>query len=234
MAKLTEHITTSELTYWEEEYKKGGIPSSVRERPSNVVVSFCSFVKQYYETAKTAVDLGCGTGRNSFYLASEGFDFTAVDYAQSQIERITDQVQLNSKLRINPVLHDIAKPWPFLSESFDIAIDCFCFKHQMHPAGIRNYIRELHRALRNGGYYLLYLAAKDDGYYKQFAQDGQVGPGTIIIDPANEIASRLYDVEEIKELFGGLTILRELTKDGENQMHGKTYSRRSHVFYMTK
>lgn len=172
MTKLPEQLKTSDSSLWEEEYRNGGIPSSVRNRPSNVVVDFRAFVKEHAPEARTVIDLGCGTGRNSLYLASEGFDVTAVDYVRSQVDQIAERTRAKG-WNVVPIWHDIGKPWPFPNDSFDVAIDCFCFKHQINATAVENYIGELWKTLKGGGYYLLFLAAKEDGYYKQFLAQNQ-------------------------------------------------------------
>jgi SAM-dependent methyltransferase len=231
MSHMLEEIKSSPPSLWELEYQEGGIPSSVRRQPSNVVIEFQNFLRTTVPESRTALDIGCGTGRNSFYLAREGFAVTAIDYVQAQVDQIAHNIE---GLNIRPICCDIAEPWPFEANSFDVAIDCFCFKHLIHGAAVANYVKELSRTMRCGGYYLLFLAAKEDGYYMQYPVREQSGRGTVIIDPENRIASRLYDIDEIKTLFREHELVFTATKHGENIMHRKKYERSSHVLYLRK
>ena len=81
---------------------------------------------------------------------------------------------------------------------------------------------------------MLFLATRDDGYYRQFAVPGQYGVGSIIIDEGNNIASRLYSRDEIEGLFQGFDVLEFKEKRSTNEMHGKLYDRCSAVWYLRK
>lgn len=77
---------------WAAEYKRQGIPSSFRKDPSNALVEFISWLeKQASNEKQKAADLGCGLGRNSFYLASHGFSVTAIDLLQSNANAINEE-----------------------------------------------------------------------------------------------------------------------------------------------
>lgn len=56
---------------WEEEYQRKGIPSSFRKDPAKPVIEFLAWLKKQKNlSGNLAADIGCGLGRNSFYLAS--------------------------------------------------------------------------------------------------------------------------------------------------------------------
>jgi hypothetical protein len=74
---------------------------------------------------------------------------------------------------------------------------------------------------------MLFLATREDGYYRQFAVPEQNGIGEIIVDSGNGIASRLYMRDEIERLFNDFAVLHYAEKRSENEMHGKTYRRSS-------
>jgi SAM-dependent methyltransferase len=224
---------TSSSQLWETEYARGGIPSSTRSRPSNVVVEFLDFVRPTLPQAPRALDIGCGSGRNALFLAREGFEVSAMDYAQSQVERLTAQAKAD-KLKIDARLSDVSQPWPWPGAQFDVAIDAFCFKHQIEPAAIGNYIAELRRCLKPDGRFMLFLATREDGYYRQFEVPEQYGTGSVIVDAGNNIASRLYSRGEIEGLFQGFDVLHFSEKRAVNEMHGKLYDRCSAAWYFRK
>jgi len=219
---------------WRREYDHGGIPSSTRERPSNVVVEFREFIRREVRPGAVGLDIGCGTGRNTFYLAAEGFRMIAMDYVEGLVAGINARARERPELNIEAILQDVSEPWSCSSNVADFAIDTFCFKHQIDSQSVENYVKELTRSLKNGAYFLLFLAAKNDGYYERFALPQQEGIGTIIVDPENGIASRLYDVDELKILFSSFEFISYKEKKAKNEMHGKLYNRVSHILYMAK
>jgi SAM-dependent methyltransferase len=181
----------------------------------------------------TAVDIGCGGGRNSLFLASNGLDVVALDYAPSPIRSLlqkADQLKLNNKIRA--IVHDVTMRWPIADGMIDIGVDTYCFKHQIHDEAVNCYIKELSRVMRPGADFLLFLADKTDGYYSQFRTEWQSGVGTVIRDPGNKILSRLYEREEIEGLFEKFSVVNYMIKKSRNEMHGKAYDRLSHVWHM--
>jgi len=226
--------TTSSAKLWNEEYRTGGIPSSVRLRPSNVVVDFVKTARERDPRASHALDIGCGGGRNSIYLAQQGYTVSAIDFCQPQVERLRQEAQLHPEWQLDAKIGSVTEPWPWPNASADIAIDAFCFKHQIEPAGIQIYLGELRRCLKKGGLYMLFLAMREDGYYGQFAVPQPRGIGLVIVDRGNQIASRLYSQAEIEALFVGFGVVQFNAKVSRNEMHGQMYERHSGVWYFRR
>jgi cyclopropane fatty-acyl-phospholipid synthase-like methyltransferase len=149
--KNTTLVGTSPPQRWAEEYRRGGIPSSVRDRPSNVVVEFLATVREHMPQATRALDIGTGTGRNAIFAAEQGFMASAMDYSAQQIAALQAYAVSRPELRLTAVVADVTKPWPWSDRSIDIAVDAFCFKHQIEMEAIATYITELKRCLVPGG-----------------------------------------------------------------------------------
>ena len=196
-----------------------GIPSSVRTEPSNVVKDFIGSVPPNRSTPLCAIDIGCGSGRNSLFLAEQGFNVVAMDFAPLAIEKLRQAAErLGVADQVTAVCQDVSTHWPVPDTAVDLAIDTFCFKHQIQETALQTYVMEATRTLKVGGRFLLFLAAKEDSYYSQFLTSDQHGPGIIIRDPGNNILSRLYDYQEIAAMFEGLAVERYALKRSENVM----------------
>lgn len=65
------------------------------------------------------LDLGAGRGRNSFYLASKGYDVSALDINASHIDAI-EQVKTKTNLNVKSALYDINDA--SLTEKYDIIL----------------------------------------------------------------------------------------------------------------
>ena len=100
-----------------------------------------------------ALDLGCGTGTNSIYLARHGWEVVGVDFSVLAILRARRKARragVDCQFYRGDVT-DLA----FLADPFDLALDIGCL-HSLPPEGCRRYVAEVARLLRPGGLYLLY------------------------------------------------------------------------------
>src|SRR4030042_4125069 len=108
--------------------------------------------------AHKILDLGCGVGRDTFYLADQRFDVTGVDSADSGLE-IARRLAAG---RTNPPRFEKAdaRKLPFPAASFD-AVYCFGLLHEFTDATAEQDVAavmcEIVRVLRPSG--LLALAA---------------------------------------------------------------------------
>jgi SAM-dependent methyltransferase len=223
-------VGTSTGKDWEKEYENGGIPSSVRERPSNVVVFFEKFLSKRGMKCSTGIDIGCGGGRNSLFLSEMGYEILAFDFVKSQVEKLNVFINQNRVCNLTVKIADVSKKWPWEPACADFAIDTFCFKHQIEMESIYSYISNLKRCLKSGGLFMLYLAMNDDGYYRTQKIDYQSGTGTIILDSGNFIFSRIYNRAEVQALFSDFEVLYFENKLNRNVMHGKEFDRSSGVW----
>jgi len=230
---MTSAPETSNAVVWRTEYERGGIPSSVREGPSGSVVIFLEFARAHGIDVGNAIDIGCGSGRNSIYLASLGYQVTAMDFVAPSIANLNRNAQAVG-LPVIGVCHDVRQPWPIPDRSCTLGIDAFCFKHQIDRQDLAAYTRHAARTLAPGGLLMVSFAGRRDGYYAQFPTSYQDGLGQIILDPGNQILSRLYDPEEVIgqfELFEGV---KQISKTSVNEMHGQSYERETHVVYLRR
>ncbi|RZN63358.1 bifunctional 2-polyprenyl-6-hydroxyphenol methylase/3-demethylubiquinol 3-O-methyltransferase UbiG [Methanonatronarchaeum sp. AMET6-2] len=67
-----------EESRWNEKYKKG---RHRREDPSRFLISWIEKIPK-----GKALDIGCGAGRNSIYLAENGFDVTGIDISSEALK----------------------------------------------------------------------------------------------------------------------------------------------------
>ncbi len=71
-----------------------------------------------------AVDIGCGAGRDSVYLATQGWQVTAIDYSESALEKAA-QLAENSQVKINCIQMDLEKDMQLfgaIKEEFQLVV----------------------------------------------------------------------------------------------------------------
>jgi SAM-dependent methyltransferase len=231
MKILNGETTSNSPSLWLDEYQQKGIPSSHREAPSGAVVDFVSHVKKLKRSPGRVVDIGAGSGRNSLFLADNGFSVVAMDFVPEMVKQLSDAGEKD----VRAICHDIATPWPLEDSVFEFAIDTFCFKHQVTSDAKRNYHREIRRVLKNSGLLLLTCADMYDGYYGPLLLNSPDTERNLIIDPQNGIPSLLYTKKSLMAEFSDcFEVVFHQQKNRRNVMHGKSYDRSTHVFIFQK
>ncbi|MGZ5243980.1 MAG: class I SAM-dependent methyltransferase [Bacteroidia bacterium] len=83
--------------------------------------NFLDNLLAYIHLPKNAsiVDVGCGQGRHSIYLAKKGFNVTGLDYAEENIADAEADAPENAKF----MLHDMRQPFPIKNQ--DLALNVF-------------------------------------------------------------------------------------------------------------
>jgi cyclopropane fatty-acyl-phospholipid synthase-like methyltransferase len=90
----------------------------------------------------TALDLGCGTGDNSIYLAKHGWRVTGVDFIAKAVEKARAKASANN-LDINFARADVTKlSSEGVGSNFDLIVDNGCL-HGMSPEDRDAYVREV-------------------------------------------------------------------------------------------
>ena len=93
----------------------------------------------------TVLDLGCGTGRHTAWLASAGASVTAVDFSPEMLAEARRKVE-GTNVRF--LLHDLHEPLPLPSGTFDLVVSGLVLEHLRDLAG---FFAEAHRVLRSSG-----------------------------------------------------------------------------------
>ncbi len=114
-------------------------------------------VVDQFDQAGHALDLGCGTGTSSIYLAQRGWQVTGIDFASKAIELAHNKAQQAS---VNLQLHlgDVSR-LDFLREPFDLILDIGCL-HGLDRDSRACYAQHLQRLTHSGSRFLLFGFAR--------------------------------------------------------------------------
>ncbi|HEY6565201.1 MAG TPA: class I SAM-dependent methyltransferase [Pirellulaceae bacterium] len=94
---------------------------------------------------RRVLDLGCGTGRHTLWLAEGGAQVTAVDFSDAMLAKARRKVTSASVEFLRMDLHE---PLPFPDEAYDVVVSGLVLEHLRElPA----FFRECRRVLRPGG-----------------------------------------------------------------------------------
>lgn len=100
-----------------------------------------------------ALDLGCGYGRASIYMAQRGWQVDGVDFVPQAIEEARRRVA-TAGVNVTLYVGDVTQ-LDFLSGQYDLALDVGC-GHALDDAGWRAYAAHLGRLLHPGAVFLLF------------------------------------------------------------------------------
>jgi ubiquinone/menaquinone biosynthesis C-methylase UbiE len=91
------------------------------------------------------LELGCGTGKNSVWLASQARVLTALDFSAGMLAVARERVDA---AHARFVEHDIRAPWPVEDESVDVVVGNLVLEH---VDDLRTIYAEAARVLCDGG-----------------------------------------------------------------------------------
>lgn len=136
-------------------YETGQVPWDRAEPPPEVVA-----------TAPTlpigrALDLGCGLGRASLYLARLGWEVDGVDFIPQAVEEASERAHLSGLTGSAHFHLGAVDRLDFLTGPYDFALDVGC-AHNFDTDQLCRYHAGLMRLLRPGARYLLFAHLNDD------------------------------------------------------------------------
>lgn len=163
---------------WDDRYRKGEYVWTVKVN---------QFVERYLSALEpgTAIDLGAGEGRNAVWLASLGWDVTAVDFSQVGLDK-GQRLAADHEVTVNFVLSDAVTYQP------DAPVDLIVLSYlQLDNPARATILDNVVHWLNPGG--TLFVIAHD----KTNVTDGYGGPPT---------AAVCYDLDETVAAFAGMEI----------------------------
>jgi ubiquinone/menaquinone biosynthesis C-methylase UbiE len=133
--------------------------------------------------AKKILDLGCGSGRHTVYLAERGFEVYGIDIAPKGI-KITKGWLKKEKLKANLKIGDIYKKLPYPNHFFDALISTQTLHHN-RINHIRKLIKEIERVLQPRGLIFITVSRKRSKRELQIPQERlwkskMIAPRTIV------------------------------------------------------
>ena len=123
-----------------------------RESFTQGTVGECDFIEKEigFDTSRSIIDIGCGTGRHAIELAGRGYTVTGIDLSESVLERARKKAA-EQDLRVDFIRHDAREP--FFKDTFDMALMLCEGGFPLMETDEMNYaiLRNAAETLRSGG-----------------------------------------------------------------------------------
>jgi cyclopropane fatty-acyl-phospholipid synthase-like methyltransferase len=191
---------------WEEVFKNKG---KFFHKPHKDMKKLVKLFKD--NKVKTVLDLGCGSGRHTIFLAKNGFEVYGTDNSESGLKYVkTDLKKLGLKAKLKNA--DCFKKFPYKDNFFDAIISVQVIHHAKIEQ-IKYCISEIERTLKpNGLIFIIVTRSKKNKYRSKVKM---IAPRTFIPLEGHEIGvpHYLYNKELFRKSFNNFKVI-ELYKDG--------------------
>lgn len=221
---------------WEKEYRKPTFLTK-KDTPQKDILKTLSLLKKERNFSlenRKVLDLGCGVGRNSNYLASLGNSVWGIDISKTAIVGARKNA-LEKKLTTIFKEGDIGSPLPFQSNFFDLILD-ITSSNSLNEKGRGILLEEISRIILPSGYVIVKGLLKDGdknahNLIKQFP--GQEYDTYTI--PTLHITERVFIEKDFKELYGKIfTIVSFVKKTSYTRMNSRVYKRNFFIAILQK
>ena len=157
------------------------------EEPPQILVELVESGK--IEPCKT-IDLGCGAGNYSIYLAGKGFEVTGIDFSPTAIE-IAKKNAERKKVKCNFLVGDVLCDLDKIKKGWDFAYE-WGLLHLIPCPDRPKYVESVWRLLNDNGKYLSLCFSEHDTYFEGSGKYRETQIGTVLYFSCEE---------ELKELF---------------------------------
>lgn len=161
-----------------------------------------------------ALDIGCGNGRNSLYLSTQGFSVTGIDISANAIKWANELAESYSN-KLSFVCESL---FNFEDEykSFDFINDSGCF-HHIKPHKRNNYFEHILKYLKDDGYFSMTCFDLNGGanisdydVYRDYSMHGGIGFSE-------------YKLKKILEGYFDIIEFRKMNESNNPNIYGKDF-----------
>lgn len=223
-------------TFWDHEYASGG-HLKLSEAESGDLSKFTRWLNRQkdatpLQNGQTALDLGCGNGRNLIFLA-KNFGLSGLGYDTSSAAIATAR-KLSGELPINYEVRSISGRLEIPDASVDLALDMMT-SHFLGEAERLELRDEVHRVLKPGGWLFMKTFLRDgDLHTKRLLAEYPAKEPNSYIHPVIGVPEHVYSEEELVEFLSEKFIVHKVYRSHKHVSQGKARKRRTIAVYAEK
>lgn len=168
------------------------------------------FIHRFAKAGDSVLEVGAGTGRYSVALAREGFNVTAVELVEKNLEVLKRNIGYLKN--ISAMQGDALNLGQFADESFDVTLVLGPMYHLFTAEDLEKAIDEAVRVTKTGGVIFFAFLSVHGILYCNFLKDNFEAGCKINLDDdfktKHELEQRFsgFDVDEFEALFDGKNI----------------------------
>lgn len=181
----------------------------------------------------SVLDLGCGTGRNSIYLAEYGARVIGYDISPSAIKMGQKKA---GELGVSVTLEtrNIGEKYPLGDESVDVVMDIIA-SNSLTDRERGVYISEILRVLKPGGIlYVKGLWKEGDKHAKNLIKQFPGPDPDTYIMPGLNLCEKVFDTESLRKWYKDFEMSVFQSRVSYAQFEGKSYKRTYFDAYFKK
>ncbi len=225
---MSHDLHAAQRVFWNAEHALPHIVKNMDyEAPSGGVIQFFNWLKEHTTCeGLRGIEMGCGKGRNTLWIAEQGIAMTGFDFSEVGIEearRRSDAKRMQSD-QLSYSVHDATTPWPFADHTFDFGIDCFASTDIESSEG-RAFARdEFCRVIKPGGYLFVYAISAASQFHHSMLLEHPAEERNTYFHPGSKI-DKLYDEQELTEFYKDfMTLEFQKITDSKGVFYGKEYT----------
>ena len=228
---------------WEHEYQDPKLVTK-DDKPQSDTLDFFKYLKREKGVALASarvLDLGCGTGRNSNYLALEGANVTGIDISGTALllaARRAKELGLigaNVESGVEYIKGNIGEILQFENDTFDFIIDVTS-SNSLNESERERYLEESNRVLKPGGNFFVKTLCKDGDHNAKSLL--KLSPGKehdTYIMPEIGLTERVWSKEDFTAYYARYFVIEKLEKKTNySRFDGRIYKRNFWLAYMSK
>ncbi len=223
---------------WESEYRSPKLISLGKE-PIQAIKDFVRWLRKEKDVelkGKKILDLGCGNGKNSIYIAEQGLEneIVGIEYSETAIEYGKKLAQ-EKKEKATFVYQSMSEPLPFPPEHFDITLDATS-SNSLNESERKVYLFETFRTMKTCGYFFIRTLCKDgDDHAKKLIKLSPGKEKDTYIMPDFGLTERVFSREDFISTYSPLFTIHYLEKETHyTKFKGKLYKRNFWIAYLQK
>ncbi len=212
---------------WEREYQDPKLVS-MGDEPQKALLRCLKFLRRkegvVMEGARV-LDLGSGAGKNAIHLAKLGCRATGIEISRTAVD-IAKTRAADEKVRVEFLVGNIGKPFPFDDASFDLALDIMS-SNSLNDKERDTFLRESHRVLKPGGHMVMRGLCKDgDKNAKELLKRRPGKERDTYVMPGMDLTERVFTREDFVAAYEPFFEILEMEKkENYARVEGRLYKR---------